>query len=302
MKISIVTLTYGHEKYIKQAIEGVLMQTGEFEIELIIANDNSPDNTDVIVREYIEENVEVASKIKYTKHSSNLGAISNFIWALNECTGKYIAICDGDDYWTDSFKLKKQIEFLEGNLSCVGHCHNFKIVDTNNLTLDETFTKYQDKNFIDTYDIIADSSLATMTVVFRNIFDQNPVPGDIMNSGNPDKILFAWLGLFGNFYADKKMVAAAYRIHTGGMWSMQPRINIIEKSILTHEAMLSLLPSKYNMAVGRKLAAKRAMLAILIFRSKKRKFIKMYWMAVKTCVKFNAVKVFLSLHKKLIFK
>ncbi len=133
MKISIVTLTYRHENYIRQAIESVLLQSGDFELELIIADDNSPDNTPQIVNDIIQSNPKAEAFIKYTRHANNRGVINNFNWALNQCTGKYIALCDGDDYWTDSLKLRKQIDFLEANSSYAGCFHNTMIRNENEI-------------------------------------------------------------------------------------------------------------------------------------------------------------------------
>lgn len=120
--VSVHMITYGHEKYIKKAIEGVLMQACNFEIELIISNDCSPDNTDSIINEIIK-NDSRASSINYSKHIQNIGMMPNFIFTLQKAKGKYIAICEGDDYWTDPYKLQKQVDFLEEHLdyNLVGH-------------------------------------------------------------------------------------------------------------------------------------------------------------------------------------
>lgn len=107
-------ITYNHENYIKQAVEGILMQICDFHIELIIADDKSSDNTGMIIDEIVK-NHHNGNWIKYTKHSQNLGMMSNFIWALSQTKGNYIALCEGDDYWTDPLKLQKQVVFLEEN-------------------------------------------------------------------------------------------------------------------------------------------------------------------------------------------
>ncbi|MFV5703590.1 glycosyltransferase [Flavobacterium sp. XS2P12] len=113
-QVSVCMITYGHEEFILQAIEGVLMQECDFVIELVIANDASPDTTDEIIQAIIKNHPR-GSWIRYTKHEKNIGMIPNFIFALKKCKGKYIALCDGDDYWTDPLKLQKQICFLEAN-------------------------------------------------------------------------------------------------------------------------------------------------------------------------------------------
>ena len=112
--VSVVMITYGHENYITEAIEGVLMQQCDFDIELIIANDCSPDNTDFFIKKIIKEHPK-AHLIKYFKHEKNKGMLPNFIWALQQAKAKYIALCEGDDYWIDPLKLQKQVEFLEKN-------------------------------------------------------------------------------------------------------------------------------------------------------------------------------------------
>ena len=115
-KVSVVTITYGHEKYITETLDGVLMQQYDGPVEFIIANDNSPDATDQVVKKYFLEKPAPSNfEIKYTKHDTNIGAMSNFLWAMEQTTGKYIALCEGDDYWTDPLKLQKQVTALESN-------------------------------------------------------------------------------------------------------------------------------------------------------------------------------------------
>lgn len=120
--VSVLMITYGHENFIREAIEGVLMQYINFEVELIIADDNSPDNTEQVVLDIASSHPN-GKWIKYTKHKKNKGMMPNFIWALEHCKGKYIAMCEGDDYWTDPYKLQKQVDFLENNseYNLVGH-------------------------------------------------------------------------------------------------------------------------------------------------------------------------------------
>ncbi len=110
--VSVCMITYNHEKFISKAIEGVLMQKTSFPIKLIIGEDFSTDNTRRICIEYNEKYPE---KIELLLPEKNLGMTPNFINTLKACAGKYIAICEGDDYWTDPLKLQKQVDFLEAN-------------------------------------------------------------------------------------------------------------------------------------------------------------------------------------------
>lgn len=122
--LSVCMITYKHEKFIAQAIEGVLMQKTSFAIELVIADDCSPDKTSVIIAQYKLLYPEV---IRVLERSSNLGMMPNFCDALLSCKGKYIAICEGDDYWTDPLKLQKQIDFLEINPDFMISFHNMLV-------------------------------------------------------------------------------------------------------------------------------------------------------------------------------
>src|SRR5258706_16274760 len=97
--VSVCMITYAHEVFIAQAIHGVLQQETDFQIELIIAEDASPDNTEKIVAGIIKSHPK-GNCIKYFRHPRNLGMRLNFIWALQKCSGKYVALCEGDDYWT----------------------------------------------------------------------------------------------------------------------------------------------------------------------------------------------------------
>lgn len=125
LMVSVDMITYGHENYIRQAIEGVLMQETNFEFDLIIADDCSPDNTQKIVEEIIERHPK-GYRIKYFRHKQNIGMNANSIFAFEQCKGKYIAICEGDDYWTDPLKLQKQVDFLESNSDYSFCVHRYK--------------------------------------------------------------------------------------------------------------------------------------------------------------------------------
>jgi len=110
--LSIVTITYNHEPFIAKTIEGVLMQQVNFPIEFIIAEDCSTDGTRAICQQYADQYPEL---IRLITSESNVGAIANERRAMQAARGKYIAFCEGDDYWTDPLKLQKQVDFLESH-------------------------------------------------------------------------------------------------------------------------------------------------------------------------------------------
>ena len=163
--VSVVMITYGHEHFIREAIESVLMQKCNFEVELIVANDCSPDGTDVVIQELLKNHPN-SSWIKYFNHSTNLGMMKNFVFALKQAKGEFIALCDGDDYWTDERKLEKQVKFLIENPSYVIHSSSSQILsdDKNN----NTVFGFNNRNIFKLEDFYTQNNLVTSTVLFRN--------------------------------------------------------------------------------------------------------------------------------------
>lgn len=111
--VSICMLAYNHEDYIRQAIDGVLMQKCNFHFELIIGEDGSTDSTRQICIEYKQKYPNI---IQLLLPSENQGMYVNWITCISAVQGKYLAFCEGDDYWTDPYKLQKQVDFIEANL------------------------------------------------------------------------------------------------------------------------------------------------------------------------------------------
>lgn len=110
--LSVLLLTYNHEKYISDCIESILMQKTNFDLEVLIGEDCSTDNTRVIINKYIQKYPE---KLKLVTSDKNIGALKNENKLMNLAQGKYIAFIEGDDFWMDSLKLQKQVDFLESN-------------------------------------------------------------------------------------------------------------------------------------------------------------------------------------------
>lgn len=121
-KVSVRLMTYMHESYIKQAMDGIMMQEIDFKVEVVVGDDFSSDQTLDIIKSY-ENTEQIHIKIldrkkgdAYWQKRQELGRLYNFVNILENCSGKYIAILDGDDYWIHPLKLKKQVDFLENNL------------------------------------------------------------------------------------------------------------------------------------------------------------------------------------------
>ncbi|WP_348810489.1 glycosyltransferase family 2 protein [Flavobacterium maritimum] len=209
--VSVCMITYAHENFIREAIAGVLIQECDFEVELILVNDCSPDQTDTVVQG-IMQNHPRASWINYVKHTTNLGMMPNFIFALQQCKGKYIALCEGDDYWTDPLKLQKQVCFLEANSDYVLCFHKVAILKTNGDLVDDFITKVPENyEKLETLARLG-NYIHTPSVVFRNIIKKFPFEFSLTPIG--DYFLYLLLAEHGKLkFIDEKM--AVYRYGVG---------------------------------------------------------------------------------------
>ncbi len=124
-KISVGVITYNQESTIRQTLDSILAQKGDFDLELVIGEDCSPDNTFTICLKYAEKYPNV---VRLLPNTYNLGIMANFARVMKACTGDYVGICAGDDYWCDEYKLQKQLDYFHahsdvGVVSTSGYRH-----------------------------------------------------------------------------------------------------------------------------------------------------------------------------------
>ena len=127
--VSISCITFNHGEYLKEALDGFLMQERDFDIEILIHDDHSTDDTTDIIKAYTGKYPDIMRPVyeeenQYSKGISNISGVFNFPRAR----GKYIAMCEGDDYWSDPLKLKKQTAYMEAHSECALCCHAAGIV------------------------------------------------------------------------------------------------------------------------------------------------------------------------------
>ena len=214
-KISVVTITYGHQDYILDTLKGVLMQEYNGEIEFIIANDNSPDETHRVVTEFLNTNsIPPRFEIKYTKHEKNLGMMPNFIWALQQANGKYIALCEGDDYWIDPLKIQKQVDFMEDNINILA-CGTYFSVKTDGDMIKNKVLDFNIKYFHH-YDIITNNRISTLTSMYRAPLN---LPNYIDKCKFGDMSILLYITSKGGSIALLPFISAVYRINNQGVFS-----------------------------------------------------------------------------------
>lgn len=125
--VSITCLTYNHAPYLRQCLDGFVMQKTSFPIEILIYDDASEDGTQDIIREYERKYPDLIKPIYQTENQYSKGVKVEFVYNYPRAKGKYIAFCEGDDYWTDPNKLQKQIDFLERHQEHVMCSHQYKL-------------------------------------------------------------------------------------------------------------------------------------------------------------------------------
>jgi len=168
--VSVAMTTYNHAKYIRQALNSILMQKIDYKYEIIIGDDCSTDETQEILREYQKKYTGIIFPIL---RENNVGAAENIYDVFLNCKGNYIAVLEGDDFWTDQNKLRSQIDFLENNNSYIACTHRYSVVDEDNNVLQASYIGpgrpedgiYTIKDF-EKY--IYSGNIGTL--VFRNIF------------------------------------------------------------------------------------------------------------------------------------
>lgn len=216
--VSICCITYNHGPFIRQCLDGFMMQKTDFSFEVLIHDDASTDGTTEIIKEYEARYPDVIKPIYEEENQWVKGRRGSAVFNFPRARGKYIALCEGDDYWTDPLKLQKQVDFLEKNKEYVLCSHNY-----NNYNEDtQLFTP--NKSMSGDYAFSLNNLVEglwlchPLTVVFRSAaFNLNEYS---KYKYSIDAVLFYYLLKSGRgYYIGSDM--AVYRSHRGGVWSMQ---------------------------------------------------------------------------------
>lgn len=252
--VSINCLVYNHEPYLRQCLDGFVMQKTNFPFEAIVHDDASTDCSANIIREYAEKYPDIIKPIfeienQYSKRDGSLWRIMN-----DACKGKYIALCEGDDYWIDDCKLQKQVDFMELNPEYSLCCSNYKIYSQKKQCFIPNKKIYSTDFDLDKNTNLKSWTTKTLTVFYRkscldikkiNIF---PLNRDV-------HMFYAILmNGKGRYFSDTMGV---YRVHSGGvhssgsnlehsklMYQFRKDLLLLDpenKTVLTHEIKRSQL-------------------------------------------------------------
>lgn len=275
MKLSVFVVTYNQEKYIRQCLDSILMQKVDFGYEVVIGEDHSTDGTRAICEEYAAK----YPQVRLLPLTENLGVAGNWERVISECKGEYVAMCEGDDYWTNCDKLKKQVYLLESNYSLSGCYHNASSVDEQgNIKQKEiTNSKIQEIKFEDS---ILSWYVPTASLVFRNscYIKENLHLLYKYSYVSTDRLLIALIAHQGNIkYIDEIM--SCYRVHDSAVTAQKNKIEMFQKTIFLFEKMHVFFGCEYDTLFRNAIQKWRGILA------------KTYWMQqsyfsyIKICIK-----------------
>lgn len=235
IKISVLCTAYNHEKYIRQCLEGFVMQKTEVPFEVIIHDDASTDGTIDIIREYEEKYPEIIKPIYQgeNQYSKNVDIISKILLPIAE--GEYIALCEGDDFWCDPYKLQKQYNAMKNNLECHMCVHTVNWISESGVMLKKTWPEYiVDTGVIDSLDFLKLGYFQTNSYFLRKkdyLLYAKKSPQfvkTIFESKVGDQALLLYFANLGPVYYFSDAMSC-YRTNSIGSWTSRHNNNIKQK-------------------------------------------------------------------------
>lgn len=224
--IDIIVLAYNHGKYIGQALDSIFMQQTDFPYRIVVGEDCSTDNTREIILDYYER---FPDKMEIVLWEKNVGSLFNELELISGCDAKYIAYLEGDDYWTDKYKLQKQVSFLELHQNYIGTAHNVRCVDEWGELLHRDFQFYpiREEHIYGKKQALKHELVSqTASLVYRNVYKKwGDSEWEFYSTCNinGDLVLQTFLGIQGDVYFFREIMADHRRIFEGDSWTSKSR-------------------------------------------------------------------------------
>jgi len=238
-KVSVFVLTYNHVDWIGKALDSALAQQAPFEFELVVADDCSTDGTRDTVREYA---VRHPDRIRTFLPERNLGVEGIWLQAARSCRGEYVAILEGDDYWTSTDKLALQVALLDARLGWSSCFHRATLFHDSGELPSRPATPAFDRDVFELNDLIRACFIPFLTVMFRR---------EVLATIPEWVFSYAWFDWLFHIYCarrgpigflDEDM--AAYRVHDRGNWSSRDRTAQLEEDLKVYERLARELPGR----------------------------------------------------------
>lgn len=231
---SICCITYNHEAYIREAIDSFLMQETAFPFEILIHDDASTDSTTEIILDYADRFPKIIKPIFQQENQYTRCGLINPRFVFPRARGKYIALCEGDDYWTDKTKLQKQVTFLENNPEYVITYTDCQPFNENGFLNTDFGGSTRD---LESDELKQSTPIYTLTTCFRNVIGE--FPQDLMSARLGDLVIWSLLGKHGRGKYLSDIKPSAYRIHDRGVHSKKSRRQQIEMLLVTYNALFA---------------------------------------------------------------
>jgi Glycosyl transferase family 2 len=209
--VSVVSITYNHEAYIRETLDGFVAQKTDFPVEIIVADDASTDATPAIIQEYADHHPHLLRPILRSK---NLGIHANLTDALSAARGEYLALCEGDDFWIDPLKLSKQVAFLDQHPETAVCFHPVRVIWDDGRTDDSEFPPIFWRRDFSLATLLSRNFIQTNSVVYRRLPRYDDIPRDVMP-------LDWYLNVRHAIHGEIAMLPetmAVYRRHSQGSW------------------------------------------------------------------------------------
>lgn len=248
-KVSVAMVTFNHERFIVQAVESALAQQTDFAFEIVVGEDASTDRTRERLLAIAER---CPDRVKLILQAANVGGHANLKQVLSRCQGEYVALLEGDDYWTDPHKLQIQADLLDRRPKVAICHHNSLAVYDDGHASPFAWHRRSPARRTTLNSLLDGNFISTCTAMFRNgLVGELPDWGGSLYAGDWRlHILNARHGRIA--YIDRVM--AVYRLHSGGVWWSQPRRRTLEGLIATAERMSEILTPRQQRRLNRTIA------------------------------------------------
>jgi glycosyltransferase involved in cell wall biosynthesis len=217
VKINILLVTYNHEKFIREALDGVFIQNYPGEMEIIVADDGSNDGTIDAIREY--EGQDSRFTFIFLDSSFNRGITRNYERGFAACRADYVAVLEGDDYWTSPEKLEKQVAFLANHRECVLCSTNYIVFDESNANYLPRKSGFDGFMYLDSRSLISDNLIGNFSNCVYRTSELRKLPKELFDIKAYDWAINIFLGKFG-LIAFLNEPTSVYRVHAKGAWSL----------------------------------------------------------------------------------
>ncbi|EKN62793.1 glycosyltransferase [Schinkia azotoformans] len=244
IKLSVLLVTYNHEKYIKEAMDSILLQQLDYDYEIVVADDCSTDDTLNIIKEYKKQ---YPDKIRILDGEKNLGITKNYKRGFNACKGEYIAVLEGDDYWTSPQKLNKQVNVLDNNKNCVLAFNRFTVMDVGTKRYNiQPWPSQEPFQLVTVTDLVRDNFIGNFSTCVYRADIIRKLDDSLFEFTVYDWMLNIVVAQFG-LIAYVPEVMSVYRLHSSGTWSNKNQVEKIQDTIKLIDEYNAYLNYVYNL-------------------------------------------------------